>query len=198
MHAKIGAIGGYDNALTATLDVSEMSLHNGSEELIGVDGLKIDSMTLKGNELDIGHVTIHNPRGEASRDADGSIIAAGLRLQLPKAAQPTPNTATQQANALPTPSQQSAATAPSTGPASEPFVAVLKQLTVDNAQLHLADIAVTPNVNTTAFVTANVNDLTIGRHAAPANFNVQLTCEGIIDDLKLDAEQLDPTPVRNC
>src|SRR2546423_9995310 len=86
---------------------------------------------------------------------------------------------------------------PSSGAAASegsPTVLALKQLTLQNAQLHWSDQAVHPTVNTTAFATGTINDLTLGRHASPAQFTLKLACEGIVDDLRIECEQFDPTP----
>ena len=155
-----------------------MTLQDGSDELLGVDGLKVDSITYKAGQIDVGAVAIHNPRGHATRNADGMIEVAGTRLN------PT---------VLLAASAKSPAH-PTTAPSTQPFVATLKQLALDNAQLHWTDNAVTPVVNTTAYVTANVNELTVGRHAAPATFSLQVACDGVLDNLKVDGEQLDLTP----
>src|SRR5205814_5919617 len=51
--AKLGMIGGFDGSVTSWVDLREVSLRDTSDELLAMDSLKVDSMTVKPNQLEI-------------------------------------------------------------------------------------------------------------------------------------------------
>src|SRR5438132_13021777 len=81
MAAKLGVIRGYDGAITTWADLSDITLRDASEELLGIDELRCDSMTMKSGSYDIGDVMIRHPRGRALREPDGAVVGAGVRLR---------------------------------------------------------------------------------------------------------------------
>ncbi|HEX3359213.1 MAG TPA: DUF748 domain-containing protein, partial [Tepidisphaeraceae bacterium] len=178
LDARLGLLGGADGSVSGSIDTTNVVLRDASDELLGVDEFKIDSMSMSANQLALGNIVLRHPRGRALREANGKLVAAGVRID--------PAAVMQAISEKPSAN-------PSTQPAGAPMVAMLKQLQLQNAQFQWTDLAVTPNVNTTAFVSADVSNLTIGKHASPGSFNLDLSCEGIIGDMKI-AGLVDATP----
>ncbi len=178
LDAKLGLLGGQDGSISGSIDASNIVLHDASDELLGVDEFKIDSLSLNSNQLQLGNVLLRHPRGRALREADGKLVAAGVRID--------PTVIMQALSGKPS-------AEPSTQPAAAAMTGTLKQLQVQNAQFQWTDQAVSPNVNTTAFVSADVSNLTLGKHGSPGTFNLQLSCEGILGDMKVSG-LVDATP----
>ena len=172
-------IGGANGSVSASADLNDVSLRNGGDEIVGVDQIKFDSVALGAGQLAIGNVTILHPRTSAARNAKGGLTVAGTKINLQQLAAP-PATAP--------PSTQPYAVVNTGG-----FVATLKQLHLENARCNGQD----PDCRTRSEYDA----LRFGKrrqsHGRPrtqaGTFNAQLSCEGIVDDIKASGE-IDPSP----
>jgi hypothetical protein len=190
--------------LTALLAVDGVRYADGATELAGLDRLAVGPVELdaKANTLTVGAIEVDKPRAAVLRDAEGTLVAGGIRLlPRPPAAGPAqPNaaavsTATAAAPPVATPATVSPlATAPAVagadvaGPALPPFVATLKTLRVSGAAIQWTDHATTRPVTTTAHADVTLDDLTLGREAKPAHLAVALAVDGVFDKVTVDGD----------
>src|SRR6185503_5236321 len=123
-------------AIAASFAVEDLRYADGGQELLGVKVFKVDDATLTRDGLSVAAVTLAEPRARAERNADGSLLAAGVRMNIPST-QPAVSDATPPTTP-PTTSPAPLAEAKSPGPALatqpatpappvRPFVATLGQ-----------------------------------------------------------------------
>jgi hypothetical protein len=191
LHANV-KLSQLDNGVGAAVTLDQVKYLDGQTELAGVDSLHIEDARLTPNLLSIGTVTIDKPRASASRDADGLLAAGGIKM--------LPQATTRPAPAPPAPAPTAApATQPT--PFELPFDIALKQLRVNDASIAWLDQKITPQVSTTSKITAQLDNLTIGKQSTPAPFTLKFSSEGAARQIDvtgtlttaLDAQGIDMT-----
>ena len=140
--------------------------------MFAADALRVSEATLGVNGIQVDAVQIDRPRGRAAREADGSLVAGGVRLIKPApATQPAPGVGT--------------VAAPTTG-ASAPIPEVaLREFRLNGAELAWTDAMVSPVVQTVARATVAMDQLKIGKDPSPVPIRVSLSAEGALDALTL-------------
>ncbi len=169
-HAEI-SLSSVGNGLAASLALNDVRYLDGQTELAAVDRVRVSDVLLSPDELSIGAVQIDSPRASISRDAHGLLCAGGIKLA--STTQPVPET--EPAPATPR---------PATAPVGLPFVAVLKQFQLNNAALNWSDGFVRGGVHSSAAVSAELENLTVGRKAGPAPFKFTLSVPGSVGQLQ--------------
>jgi hypothetical protein len=162
---------------SASLGLDHLQFTAGQDELAGIDELQVNGVSLRAGIVGVDSIEINHPRAAARREADGSLVAGGIRLLPPasgnpNAAVPVPVVATQPA------------TAPTTQPAA-PFVVMLKKLTVTDSNIDWNDQAIQPPVITSASATLELDNITLGRDAEPADLNLTAHAAGSADNVEI-------------
>jgi hypothetical protein len=162
------------DALTADLDLSGVSYADGVQELAGVDQLRITGFTLKRGGVGVEKVEIKKPRGQITRNADGTLQAGGIRLLPPP---PSTQPAVQQpAIAGPPPPLK-------LQPASASVA--LKQLRIDDAMLKVTDRAATPPLETAMHGRVALDNVSLAKAEGPATIVIAGGIDGILDGAKI-------------
>jgi hypothetical protein len=157
------------NGIAGALALSEFGYLDGPEELAKVDLLQVSDLSLHPEGLSVGSVQIDRPLAMISRDAQGMLIAGGVKL-------------------IPTTRPAAAAAAPSTQPTSapaEPFMMTLHQLRLNDAQVQWSDQFIPGGAALAANVSAQLDGLTIGGDGAAAPFQARLTIPGAVGQIDL-------------
>jgi hypothetical protein len=71
-----------EGKLGASLAVDHFVYADGTTELLATDGLEVQNLSLSSGQISVDAITLDHPRAWAMRDADGSIVAGGIRLHL--------------------------------------------------------------------------------------------------------------------
>jgi hypothetical protein len=174
--------------MRATLDVSGVKLADGERELVALDGLRVTGAEKTAEGVGVGAIEVTKPRIAVTREANGAFVAAGIRV--------LPTTRPAQAQAAPAPpttapSGVAAATQPAPAPAA--MTVALNKLVVDGAELQWEDQMVKPAVRFNASASVNVDQVVLGKPAAPANFEVTLAAKDALEEMKLNGT-VDLTP----
>ena len=174
-HAKI-TLSELQNGVGGSLSLDQVRVTDGDQELAALDGFQLNDVALIPGQLSIASIQIDKPRAAVSRDAKGLFAAGGIKI-LPPATQPIGAVA-------PPAATRPAATRPADSQPVTPFV-VAAQASFASMKLSLnwADQFVPGSANLTATVSAQLDDLTLGRDSAPAPFKLALTVPGTLQKL---------------
>jgi hypothetical protein len=163
------------DGVSASLGLDHLQFTAGSDELAGIDELQISGVSLREGIVGVDSIEIAHPRAAARRDADGALVAGGIRLLPPAPANPNAAVPVVVSTTSPT-------IAPTTQPAS-PFVVMLKKLSVTDANIDWNDLAMQPPVSTSAGATVELDNIVLGRDADPATLNLTAHATGSADSL---------------
>ena len=173
LHAEAN-VNATDAGLSASMGLDHLQYTDGPVELAAVDDLQVNGVSLHDGTLGIDSIAINRPRSAASRAADGTLIACGIRL-LP----PLPVDANTSAIASPLPTTSPAA------PPSLPLVVALKKLSVTDANIDWSDQAIQPPVKTSAGASVQLDNFTFGKAAEPGTLTVTAHATGSADKLMI-------------
>jgi len=175
---------------SASVSIRDAALRHGGEEWLGVGALEVKDAAFAPGEARVQAVKIERPRALAARQADGSFLAACLRVRPP---QPGAGGEAPAPEHAPTPAKASAgAAAPEESP-----VLTLESLSVDRGTLRIRDAAVSPVVDVALEADLALQALVVGREAAPARFDGLLAAEGIVKSLRVGGD-LELGPARKA
>jgi len=191
LHAK-GAIANGPAGLTAALALDGLSYIEGGVEMASVASLTAEGLKLKSHEVSLATIQITRPHISVWRQADGSLVVADVKLPSP-ATQPAARV-----SAAPLLDAEAAvgATGPATGPggprptvpAPGPMVATLGSLRIVDAAVAWADHAVTGDPQTTATVSVDLDNLTMGRDAPEATLKVVAKAQGSLEEMVINGK----------
>ncbi|MBV8781960.1 MAG: DUF748 domain-containing protein, partial [Phycisphaerae bacterium] len=150
----------HDGQIDGRLKMSDITYREGDEELAGVNALTLDRFTVSPNRATLGELAIDHPRATITRQPDGSIAAAGVRLASTFFHSRNPAT-----------------TSPTTQAA--PFDVLLSHVHIGDGSLRVIDQAAprTP-LNTTATATLDLQNVAPGQ---PVTLSLHSAVAGIID-----------------
>jgi len=159
------------NAVNVELGVKDAALNDGDEELLGLDSLAVEDLTL-GTELNVVSVQIDRPRATVTRLKDGKLQLAGIRtITLPPSTQPV------------TPEDPNTPLLPPVQLNLPRVLAKVQSLAVNGASVRWIDHAAPLLVDTTATVNASLNDLVYGTDAPPAKYALTLKVKDSLEKL---------------
>jgi hypothetical protein len=151
-----------DQALRLAADVHDVELSDGDARLLALEKLGVDRVEISAAGYDVGDVTVSKPFARVERDADGGLIAAGVKL-LTAAPSTRPSTRPAVAAAPATQSTQPAAAPdPFTVLAALPPVS-LKSLKLDGAEVDWVDRVAAKPVELKLIAGATVQSLALNR-----------------------------------
>ena len=157
-----------DDGLTAKLDVTDVSYADGESELAGVDAFRVAGLEVKPGKIAVGSIQIVKPRARVTRNADGTLQAAGVRLLPPPPAPPAP---------LPV------GPPPPPAPlklAASPIALALKEFKLEDGALQLTDNAVSPAFTTAVRGSVTLANASLAATDPPATLEVIGSVEGIV------------------
>ncbi|MDP9175054.1 MAG: DUF748 domain-containing protein [Planctomycetota bacterium] len=174
--------------LNGALGVTDLSFKEGPEELIGLDSAEISGVGRKGRTLIVGDISVKSPRLNVSRQADGSVLAAGLRLHLPTQLSSAPDrlgqlTAPSFAGSEINASQPASATTVPSFAGS--LSAVVRQFNLHDASVRWTDSAVSPRVSAHLVVNANLKNVYLDNSQKPATVNLEMHEDHALDHLSV-------------
>jgi hypothetical protein len=164
--------------ITASMALKHLKYTDGPVELAAVDDLKLKGLSLKDGEIGVASIAIVRPHLTARRDADGSLVAGGIRL-LPASERVAASAAAVTPAAAVAPVAADAPVVKSVEP--KPVVVSVKSLSVTDAQIGWNDLAVKPPVAVTAGASVDLQNLTLGKDADPADLKLSAHVEGSLD-----------------
>jgi hypothetical protein len=168
-HAQAQA--GYVNDhLLASLQADKLHFMDGPNELAALDGFSVKDLSLDPGPIAVDSIQIDHPHLPLVRDTDGTIIAAGMRIDLAKLGKNSP----------PAPPST-----PPASPTSDPLVVLLNQLNVNNAQLDWTDRNVQPTVQTTAQASVFLDHLSLNHAGDDATLKILASASGIADNVAI-------------
>jgi hypothetical protein len=171
-----------DAGISASMGIDHLSYTAGAESLASVESLQIKGIALAQGQLGVDAIEISKPHAAARREADGSLVAGGIRILPPAPADP--NAVPAKYQPMPTPAAGVApavATGAATSQPASAFVVKLKKLSITDAGVDWADAAVQPAVSTSAGTSLELDNLVLGRDADPAAFNLTASVAGSVD-----------------
>jgi hypothetical protein len=186
LHAHAGITQSHDG-LSASLKLDRLKFTAGSDELAGIDALLVDGLSLRNGVIGINSIEIAHPRAAARRDADGTMVAGGIRLL------PTPPVDPNAAGPLVV--AKASASSPATSQPALPFIIMLKKLSITDAVINWNDLAIQPAVATSVGANVELNDIALGKDAGPATLNLSAYATGSADKLLVSGKVL-TTPSR--
>lgn len=177
-----GTVSQADGTTRLAAQLADLSFRDGDRELLAVDLVRVSEARF-GAGASIDDVLVTGARVHARRDADGTLHALGLRIPPAGDGEPTSD------DAAPT-------TAPADGgrPASDPPATSaapglqLASLRLDSLDVHWSDTAVDPPAQLTLSTRLELSDLAPGPGATPAQVELALAVDGLLDDLGLRGE----------
>jgi len=161
---------------TASLSLNPVKYTDGFAVMAGLDGMEANDLSFAGDTIVVKRIYIDHPHASVRRDADGSLLAGGFRLL------PASNSKQDAVVSTPVAVAAKSATAPSAESAT-PLVLRLPQVNVTDATIDWKDLAVEPNVATSAKVTVQIRDLVLGKEAPPADLRMLASVDGAVDEI---------------
>lgn len=153
----------------ASAKLAGLTVADGDEPpFLALDEARLDDVVVASGGIDVGHAVVQRPRLSVARDADGSLLACGLRM-VPRIA---------------------------TGDASAPSIAVppdlatafrwsLGEASLTGMRIDWRDLAVAPEVATVLALDAHATGITNAADAEAGRFDASLRAEGSVDALTL-------------
>jgi hypothetical protein len=154
----------------ASIGLRDVRFADGADELLGVDALQVQDVRMASDEISVGAIQLDRPRARAMRDADGTLVAAGIRTMFST-------------------TQPAAAPAGGSAPTqllSLPIVIVLGQVRVNEASLHWLDRATPEPVDASLTADVKLDAIVLGRESDPSSVAVKLRSPGVFESI--DAE----------
>jgi hypothetical protein len=175
----------------ASLSLEGVSYRDGDSEIAGLDGLTVRDLVIAPSGMSLAALELNHPRASVAREADGALLAGGLRLRKPAPAAddtltpPPPEPAPEASPEAPPPPR----------PATPARTTEMPLIRIADAEIHWADAAVTPAVATTARAQLEVHDLVLGRsNDKPTPFVAELALDQSLEQLRAEGSlQLDPS-----
>lgn len=172
--------------LSADLELADVTYADGDTELAGLDKLRVGSLSPKGNRIELSELTVIKPRAKIAREADGALVAGGIRLL---AAKPTTRPAGQPI-AMPVavaPVTPDAHAKPAPMLAALPIELGIGKLTVENAALSIADAAAPNGPAQIDFVGGvTLDNLDVSPAAKPAKLHATASVDGALRQATVD------------
>lgn len=164
--------------LRGGLELRGLRLADGGEELLALQSLAVRELAVGERGLRIAALDVQRPSIALARDAEGGLLALGLRLRPPEVGQPV---------------EPGRETAPAPGSELEPLEILaseppslpafaLGRLSLDGASISWSDEAVAPAVRTHLRARATLNEMELGSER-PASFRLELGLEGALGAL---------------
>ena len=171
---------------SVSVDARDVQLRDGLTVLASLAGLRLDNGSAHGNEISAQQILIERPHIAVSREQDGSLAAIGFRLLPKPKSEPGfgPPVTTVVSPAV----DQSASTAPLELPVvSVPMIKVI------DASIDWTDLAVVPNVKTTATAQVQLHNLLLRKDPGPTRLDVHAKVADVLNDLSITGSvTLDP------
>lgn len=169
-----------DDALRLAVGVTDLRYTGGAQTLMSAGSFGINNIAIENSQIIVGDVTLTNAEVTASREADGSLVAAGFKWTPPA----TPSV----------PDVKQAAPGP-VNLLELPFVATLNSMKLDDARFIWTDATTPTPVSVRATLSSTLNTLTLGKDAPPATFEATLVVDDTFDRLHARGSAL-TTPAR--
>jgi len=168
-----------EGGLSGEIKVRDLLYADGAQPLVA-----LNSMTLAGRwadgELLMSDITLDAPRASLTRNKNGTIEAAGIRIV--PATQPVASAPSAGAEQLPDRTASPAVARSTDILPPMPVIVSLKKLSVADAQITLNDNAVVPALDTRVTATVDVNELTLGKRADDATFHIAAKIGNAVDE----------------
>jgi len=183
--ARIG-----DGSLHASVALTDIVMRDGAREFAGVDAVIVTGVAISEREILVDAIEVKRPRAAVWRDAEGGLIAAGLRVLPPAEAArlraempPAPPAAASIVLARQgTAGRAAASVAPATESRAPPRLE-LRRLRVVEGGLRFDDAAVAPAAAVALSADLALDGLAVERNAAPATLRANVRIAGVIDAL---------------
>ncbi len=177
---------------TASLVVKNLLYNEGATELAAIAELNVAGFATKPDLTVIDAVELKGAHLRAHRNADESLVLAGIRI-LPPIKLPEPTTQIAMTPMVEAPAAEAPSTTapvghPSTNQAisTRPVLGtVLHKLRMEHAQIAWSDDAVSPPVYTTVDASLSLDELTLGVDAPPARVDLQASVSNCIQSLHI-------------
>ncbi|MCE9592879.1 MAG: DUF748 domain-containing protein [Planctomycetes bacterium] len=169
---------GKDGTLGATISLTDMALREGGDELMGLDEIRVEDVTLAGQDLGVGAVRINRPRASVLRRADETLVVAGVCL--------VGRSPTKQVGAGASVSAKPPAKAPTTAPA--PATVTLGRFELKDAQIAWTDEAMPHAVRLAIVTNASADRIIIGKPAPASPIDLRVAIKDVADELSIKGE----------
>jgi hypothetical protein len=156
------------------LQIDGLNYHDGPAKFASVQSLEISNAAFSQDGLAFT-MSVDGPHISAGRAKNGDLLAAGFEL-LP-APPADPNAIPAAVAKLPTTQATPQARA------TTPLIVSIPKITVKDAGIDWTDLAVEPNVKTSASASVHIDNLTLGKQAAPALVNITARVDGSVDSV---------------
>jgi len=177
--AKLGAAKTSDG-VHASAGISELAYKDGENDLLTVDSASAGGIALRNNELSVEQVAVHSPKLWITRQADGSLIAAGIRITPPNRPAPPPDRLAQIYQSPP-----SLAAGGSSNAAASEFAATLHDFDLEDASLQWNDLAIQPAASAHLTASAGLQDVVLGKSAPPAKLEATVHEDQSLEQMTL-------------
>jgi hypothetical protein len=168
--------------VAAALEVRDIAFAGDGETLAGISRVTVrDAAVAQSGAIDVGAVEVEGVRLAARREADGTLIAAGVALAPPPAATAPPST-----GAAPPEPPPAAENPMGAAPAAARSKVRLARLALDDVELGWRDAMVTPQVDTALGVRVALEDLELSDAPPPARFGIGLALAGSLEQLTFE------------
>ena len=179
-----------EQGLNAHLSVTDLAFENAGETALALKALRVPELHLGEDQIQVGAISIEEPLLRAARDAEGGLLALGLRVV------PEPAVESQDEVPLDDPPAKSGSEEDTKESVPAPTI-TLNGLRLAGATLHWNDAAVEPVVATVLNIGAELEAITIGAGAPSASFTCELSLDEVLETLALDADlRLDPADLQ--
>jgi Domain of Unknown Function (DUF748) len=162
-----------DQQWLADFGVNDLNLRDGQTNWLSLREMKIAGASFDGKTLRVNSVELNHPAAKISRDADGSITLAGVKILPGK------------------PMGSAIAIAEARWPdtridLSLPIIMGVKTFELHDAELGLSDAEVSPPNNLSTTLDLSATNVLAGADGAPTEFTLLLATPGMIDSLKVE------------
>jgi hypothetical protein len=174
-------VGIQPGVVRADLSVNDLAFKQGPDDLLAAGGVDITGVTARIDGVSVDRIALQAPKIAVSREADGSLHFAGLKLvPVPKQTQ----TGDRLAQIYQDRANDSATSGTSVKRPVE-FTAALKELDVTDASLQWNDRAVSPEASAHLTASTNVRDLVLGESSQPAKVRLSMHEDHDLDSLAI-------------
>ncbi|HEY7119067.1 MAG TPA: DUF748 domain-containing protein [Tepidisphaeraceae bacterium] len=185
-----GTVNEKEQTVSAKFDLTDLKYTDGDVSLASVDAIKVEGVTLRPGQWNLGAITLNQPAARALRDKDGTLVVGGVRL-LPRTATSRPASVAATHAAPPEARVRAPATAASQPNPPTPATAItlLSSLHIVNATFDWEDLAAGPTpIRSRAIADVELGPVSIGGKPTPADLHVVARAEGIVDKLSVSGQ----------
>lgn len=174
-----------DQGLELGSTIKNLSMKEGQKEYWGVDGVILDSLTIKPNDFALKALEVVKPRIQAMRRKDGALLASGFAVNVPKPPSKDGNDDKEAKDS------EAAEEAPAKAPKPaepEPLVlpaVLVKRFEIKNAQAQWQDLKARKPVTLKPTVNVRLDDVSFQEQAKAGRLTVSAAIPQLLGQLTL-------------